>query len=390
MSNTIFPQTNGLKIERTKTPQWKTITHVATSGKETRTAMMSYPRWVFSLSFEFLKDDLTAQFATFAGFFNNLKGSFDSFLYLDPYDNTVTNQTIGTGNGTTKDFQLIRNLGSFIEPIKATATKSVYVGGVLQYFYARTNLLKYTSQLDNSVWTKIRSTVTANATTDPFGGSNAEKHVIDTTSTTSHYIYQNTPASSILAGDKVTYSVYAKKGELNSIFLQFLTTGGAFSSSIGATFNIDTGVVSYYDSGVTAIIDSTVSGWYRVSIAATASNNGYTRCVNYLADTNATGTYSTTFATGDGTSGIYLYGSQCEISAMPTTYIDQTSTITAVTDATDTDGLITFANAPSVGDSIVWSGQFYFRCRFLNDDIELSQFMYDLWELKKVEFISIK
>ena len=119
MSSLVLPVTSGLKMERSKSPEWKTITHVATSGKESRTAMMSYPRWSFSIQYEFLQQDtLKTELTAFIGFYNQLQGGYDTFLYDDPYDNTVTNQAFGTGDGTSKSFQLVRNMGGFIEPLK--------------------------------------------------------------------------------------------------------------------------------------------------------------------------------------------------------------------------------------------------------------------------------
>ena len=140
MGSLIFPQTIGLKIDRTKSPEWKTITHIATSGKETRTSTMSYPLWKFSLNYEFLQQDtLKNELKDFMSFYNNLKGGFDTFLYKDPYDNTVTTQNFGTGNGVAVAFQLIRNLSSWVEPITDTETQNIYLNGVLTTAYTILN-----------------------------------------------------------------------------------------------------------------------------------------------------------------------------------------------------------------------------------------------------------
>ena len=197
MSNLIFPQTIGLKMERTKTPIWKTIIHTTPSGKETRTAMMSYPRWQFVLSFEFLRDDTTTnELKALMGFYNALQGAFDTFLYSDPYDYHVTAQSFGTGNGTTTIFPLIRSMGTYNEPItNLNGNPSIYVDGVLK---------------------------------------------------------------------------------------------------------------------------------------------------------------------------------------------------TLTTDYTITNGVVTFVVAPASGKAVTWTGSFYYRCRFLNDTLDFKQFMYDLWENSKIEFISVK
>lgn len=50
-------------------------------------------------------------------------------------------------------------------------------------------------------------------------------------------------------------------------------------------------------------------------------------------------------------------------------------------------GLVTFAAAPTAGQSLTWTGNFYYRCRFKDDSADFEQFMQDLWSLKKLEFI---
>ncbi len=47
---------------------------------------------------------------------------------------------------------------------------------------------------------------------------------------------------------------------------------------------------------------------------------------------------------------------------------------------------VTFASAPAAAAALTWTGQFYFRCRFLNDRLTLKQFMQDLFNAKSVKF----
>jgi uncharacterized protein (TIGR02217 family) len=56
----------------------------------------------------------------------------------------------------------------------------------------------------------------------------------------------------------------------------------------------------------------------------------------------------------------------------------------------NSSGLITFVAAPANGAIITADFSYYYRCRFLKDAAEFNQFMSDLWELKKCEFISVK
>lgn len=56
----------------------------------------------------------------------------------------------------------------------------------------------------------------------------------------------------------------------------------------------------------------------------------------------------------------------------------------------DNYGLIEFWPAPPPGAVIAASFDFYYRVRFMNDESEVSNFMWNLWSLQKCEFISVK
>lgn len=131
MSNAIFPVLAGLDWNVLKTPVWKTRIQEAVSGKELRAAFMSYPLWKFSLSYTVLRANAAnAELQSLMGFFNARQGMFDSFLYSDPTDNSVTGQSFGTGDGSTTAFQLVRSLGGFSEPIQnVNGTPTIYVNG---------------------------------------------------------------------------------------------------------------------------------------------------------------------------------------------------------------------------------------------------------------------
>lgn len=133
MGNEVFPDLPGLKWEGTKKPKWSTKIHETTNGKETRAAYWSYPKWFFSLAYEFLDEsELVRDLQTLGGFFLARKGSFDSFLYRDSADNSVEDQVLGTGDGIRIDFQALRSFGEFDEPIKniEEETLFVYLDGV--------------------------------------------------------------------------------------------------------------------------------------------------------------------------------------------------------------------------------------------------------------------
>jgi uncharacterized protein (TIGR02217 family) len=131
MSTTQFPTLSGLGWPVTRSPVFDTQVQQAISGKETRIALQSYPRWKWDLVFNFLRSAIAlSEFQQLVGFFNSRMGQFDTFLYQDADDNSVTGQAIEDGDGATTTFQLIRAFGGFIEPVLAPNTVSaVYLNG---------------------------------------------------------------------------------------------------------------------------------------------------------------------------------------------------------------------------------------------------------------------
>ncbi len=117
MSNATFPTLASLGWNIVKQPMFLTKTQRSVSGKEYRAAFMQYPLWTFNLSFSLLRKGtlngtLYTEQEQLVGFFGARQGAFDSFLYDDPTDDTVTDQSFGTGNGVTTVFPLVRSYGA--------------------------------------------------------------------------------------------------------------------------------------------------------------------------------------------------------------------------------------------------------------------------------------
>lgn len=53
-----------------------------------------------------------------------------------------------------------------------------------------------------------------------------------------------------------------------------------------------------------------------------------------------------------------------------------------------TKGVVTFVTPPGAGLYLTWSGSYYFRCRFTEDQMEFNQFMYQLWETQEIKFLA--
>lgn len=140
MSSNVFPTLAGLSWDIEKTPRWRNTRQSAYSGAETAIAYWSYPQWSWSLTFNVLRQGKfgmpqTAyyEFSQLAGFYNQLYGDYDSFLYTDPDNHTATDQLIGIGDGTTLEFQMVNAYGNFVEPVFApNVVSEVTVNGVPQ------------------------------------------------------------------------------------------------------------------------------------------------------------------------------------------------------------------------------------------------------------------
>jgi hypothetical protein len=177
----------------------------------------------------------------------------------------------------------------------------------------RTNLALQSQTFDNASWVKAFATITANATTAPDGTLTADKLIAnigyDPVSATG-----NLRQTNIVATNTHTVSLYAKAAEFTSIRFRENFIVGSFLT-IDLTNGSITGAGSQYiNPTATAVGD----GWYRISFVtpATADLDKYSiRVAN----------------TGDGTSGVFIWGFQYEVSDFgPTDYIATTSAAVSV------------------------------------------------------------
>lgn len=138
----IFPTLPGLAWSVTKAPRFMTRIQRAVTGRELRVVDQPAPVWTWTLTYSLLRDKWDTRGAgglgagydelrTLAGFFLQQQGAFQPFLFTDPSDDAVTAQLLGTGDGATSSFQLVRSMGGFAEAVTAPNTVSaVYLNGV--------------------------------------------------------------------------------------------------------------------------------------------------------------------------------------------------------------------------------------------------------------------
>lgn len=130
MTNSVFPTFQGWSYHKEITPQWKTNVYESTSGKENRVQKWSYPRYKICLNYNFMTDNSVQSVSLdkgdiekLQGFFNSVGGNSEDFLFLDELENSCENQVFGVGDASTKEFQLLRSLPDWTEPVNGILTQ---------------------------------------------------------------------------------------------------------------------------------------------------------------------------------------------------------------------------------------------------------------------------
>lgn len=173
----------------------------------------------------------------------------------------------------------------------------------------RTNNVLYSQDFTNG-WTNGNVTISTSATANPVDGQLTAQDIIPNTNLATHRILR----SAGYASSPNTWSIYAKAKGYNYITIVENGNTGA-----NVSFNLSTGVIGQENSAV-GQIQSLGEGWYRCSMIHTTIA-GSPRFDIYISPTDSLSAYS-----GDGTSGVTLFGAQAEVSDFgPTPYIPTTT-----------------------------------------------------------------
>jgi hypothetical protein len=187
----------------------------------------------------------------------------------------------------------------------------------------RTNLLTYSEEFDNAAWGKIGSTITANATAAPDGTTTADSN-IESAALDEHGVSQVCAISSGL--NTISISVKANSRTRCRIGFANSSFGGMTAAQRFAYFDVSTGTVVQNISGGFSTIVSEGNGWYRCSVSQNLIAGDAAGAVQLLFIDSGVNT----FYTGNGTSGLFLWGAQIETGDIATDYIPTTTAAVSV------------------------------------------------------------
>jgi hypothetical protein len=180
------------------------------------------------------------------------------------------------------------------------------VNGHLLLEPQRTNLITQSEAFDNAYWTKSGASITSNVAISPDGSLNADK-LVEGTNNGGHNIQR---VENVSNATIYTSSVFVKYGGREWIrFTDAQSSNRIHFNTLTGAFGAITGTVIDYNSIAFS------NGWYKLSITTTSVATAYALRVS-LAEADNDVSY-----TGDGTSGVYIWGAQLELGSYATSII---------------------------------------------------------------------
>ena len=176
----------------------------------------------------------------------------------------------------------------------------------------RVNLLTFSEQFDNAAWTKTNGTITANAAVAPDGTTTADAFIENTANGT-HAVVQNiTNLNSTTAAYKQEFVV--KANGRTRVAIQFASAASGFPA-IEGRWDLATGTLTSSGATGTAVLQGTEinalgNGYYRISVTGYTGQSGLHYAQLFMLDASGNIVY-----TGDGTSGIFVWGADHRLAA---------------------------------------------------------------------------
>jgi len=193
----------------------------------------------------------------------------------------------------------------------------------------RRNLLTFSEQFDNAAWTKNASTISVNAATAPDGTVTSDRVIENSGSITN--VGVTSPIVGTVAGNifttSYTYSVYAK--EVSGSAKRYLVIGIGATTRWGYVLaNLANGTITQtavdgIQTNASGTITQLSDGWCRVSVTFSSPLSAGFYTLRTCMSSSPTLTFTSgdiPSYTGDGTSGIFIWGAQQEPGSTATAY----------------------------------------------------------------------
>jgi hypothetical protein len=362
----VFPNFPGLSWSVTKSPIFQTRIQRSVSGRELRALDYPYPLWQFTLTFDFLRDrNDFDELRTLAGFYMQCHGAFGTFLYSDPNDSltigqllppatsVVTNASLNTGGSGYSVNQVLQLLGGVTGNPAAFNVTSIGGGGAVT-----------SVSLNNpGAYTQIPG-----ITAVPLVGGGASVNL--TWSTTTQLVRT--------FGGFIE-NITAPHAILNIYYNGIPQSGWSVDGSTGVVVLPNSFAGPTYTVAAPPVLVARGSGYIvgnTVGLAGTSYGSAYPIFVSSLY----------------GSGGILL-------PTNPDGSLPLQSPLGAYSSIVANPVPVFGGNGAGAEFNVTWATQvqpvisadfsYYFRCRFVDDRYDFENFMLRLWQLKKLQFISV-
>lgn len=375
----IFPLLPGFSFITSKEPTWSTGIQQATSGRERRRMLWSYPLWNFNVGYEVLRDAPSyAEQQKLLAFFNSHAGRYQGFFFYDPSDNAATNSQFSTGDGGTTVYPLYRIVGNpaissiyWLEPIRAL------YGGPQPFIAGMPCNLVRNGGFELQTGGQ------------PYGWGAYSAPTIVWTGPTGR------SGSGLAVGIRATA---AGSGVFGIVSYVGVNPGAGITGGVTGQWNPgQTYTASFWARKVNGSAFTNMQmGWNRAP-ATFAANLNPTLSTSWQR-------YSFTFTWGDTTGTLpgelYLtVSSPATISSGDELLIDDLQvtqgpdlggSAAASSFSISAPGQITFDTAPANGTTLTWTGQYLFPVRFADDKLTAKQLMQGLWSAEGINLVGVK
>lgn len=349
-----------------KTPMFSTIIQKPVSGRgEIRASLQPYPLWKIEYEMNFARGDESQAAANSVyqyvlGFFMNMGGQFSDFLYEDPNDNSVAQMPLFIGEGVTRNIQLTRQIGIGTDIVQnLNGTPTIFTtgyefgpGGPL----GTENFFSWSERQDMSAKWAVNQLTVSGPVAAPDGNTTA-------------YLLTPTGGATACQIDQVTTP-------------PFVVDGGQYTMSVWLKAATGTPTVTLYLLNQANVIRATqpitlTTSWDRYTITGTM----FPGDIQIIGQMGGGGSWVS--ATG----AISVAWFQLEPGPSATAYLGTGTDPYQYT--ISSTGIVQYSAPPAPSQVVTWTGKFFYRVRFGDDETTFDQQFDQIWNAGKIVLQSV-